>query len=470
MLDSGFTFVLKPKTEKLNLGEEQVAALKALEEFTTSKDSCISLVGSAGTGKTSIIKEYLEYLDDSDIPYVLAAPTHRAKLVLESLTGTDEAYTVHQLLSLAPDIAIFELDYRELLFKVADSFHNSTIPYKGVAIIDEASMIGDDLFKLLLEKCEEFKCKIVFVGDARQLRPVKSDTISKVFTLPNKVELTKIYRQKQDSPVTDVLSVLRNKALNKFETSIGNEDAFIVNNTTKDFLLNARPYLQKTVKDRNVLNCKILAYTNARVNAYNEIARKLVFDDISNPFNVNEILCGTDNFDYNGDKFYNSLDYIVDSVEEHFIMVPHIRVYLKGWHLKLYDTVYKGYLDVFVTTQNDNNSDMLTALGKIIEKIRIEALLAKQAGNRRVASRLWKQYFEIINSFATTYNLYFENRVIKKKTFDYGYAITVHRSQGTTLNTVFVDIGNISKANPEEIQQLQYVAISRTRGNAYILI
>ena len=40
----------------------------------------------------------------------------------------------------------------------------------------------------------------------------------------------------------------------------------------------------------------------------------------------------------------------------------------------------------------------------------------------------WKEYYEINNSFTTPFNLYYDNRLIRKKSFDYGYASTVHKS------------------------------------------
>lgn len=165
MLSVDFTFSVRPKIEKVNLGEEQVSALKTLEDFISGDESCITLSGSAGTGKTTIIREFLDYLDDEQISYALAAPTHKAKLVIEALTGA-EAQTIHQLLALSPNIEIFALDYRDLVFETSKSSYASlTIPYNGVVIVDEASMINDDLFQLLLDKCSKAKSKIIFVGE-----------------------------------------------------------------------------------------------------------------------------------------------------------------------------------------------------------------------------------------------------------------------------------------------------------------
>ena len=468
---SNFNFLIKPNSEKIKLGEEQIDALKRLEEFVSGDERCITISGSAGTGKTTILREFIEYLDDEEISYVLAAPTHKAKLVVEALTG-NEAQTVHQLLSLSPNIEIFALDYRELVFETSktDSGFSMSMPYNGIVIVDEASMINDDLFQLLVDKCKSAKSKIVFVGDIKQIQPVKAKTTSKVFNLPNIITLTKVYRQQEDSPVLSVLSVLRDHALSEFRTMEGKHDSFNVFNSPKDFILSAEPFLKESIKTKNVLNCKILAYTNARVNSFNEVCRKVIFEKDSNKeFNKGEILTGYDNFEYDNYKFWNSLDYIV--VNNPFKVskrIPNFRDSVFGYNLELYDSVYKNTSTIFVLSK-ENNPQTLTNLASLIEGTRLKALDLKAKGKR--TSDIWKRYFETINSFATSFNLFYDNRVIKKKTFDYGYASTVHKSQGSTYNQVFVDIGNIGKqTDPEELRQLQYVAISRTKGDAYILL
>ena len=47
----------------------------------------------------------------------------------------------------------------------------------------------------------------------------------------------------------------------------------------------------------------------------------------------------------------------------------------------------------------------------------------------------------------------------------------MHKSQGSSFNTVFVDIANINACSDEKVlRQLQYVAISRTKGDVYLLV
>ena len=68
------------------LGEDQLNALTSLKYFLNSSNPAISLIGYAGTGKTTVIKYFLEFLDNIKKPYVLCAPTHKAKIVLENMT------------------------------------------------------------------------------------------------------------------------------------------------------------------------------------------------------------------------------------------------------------------------------------------------------------------------------------------------------------------------------------------------
>lgn len=419
--------------------------------------------------KTSLIIEYLEYLDSKGVPYILAAPTHKAKLVLETLTG-QESFTVHQLLSLQPNLDIFELDFRELDFFSGNKQKNSQIPYKGVVIIDEASMVNDELFDFIINKVKNNNSKIVWVGDFKQIQPVKSDTLSKVFSLPNVINLTKIYRQKEDSPVLDLLSILREHSLEHFEPCKGKEDSIYTFNNAMDFMRSSKDILRETVATENVLNTKILAYTNARVKALNNASRKVIFgNNYKNEFNKGEIISGYDNFKYNSFQFYNALDYIIKNIPvETEKRIPYFPTSLNGYFLDLYDTVYKTTNEVFVLSK-DNDPDDISNLAKELENTRIEAIRLKKSG--RCSTKLWSKYYALSSSFATTFDLYYDNRVIKKKTFDYGYALTTHRSQGSSFNSVFVDISNINQCpDPQVLRQLQYVSISRTRGDVYLLV
>ena len=117
---------------------------------------------------------------------------------------------IHELKAFS-NIEILNLDFRELKFNMGPK---PLFPYKGVIICDESSMVNDDLFTMLEEKCKQFNCKIIFCGDKAQLRPVNALTHSKVFNLEDKSELKHIYRQSSESGLVDILPILRNNIIN----------------------------------------------------------------------------------------------------------------------------------------------------------------------------------------------------------------------------------------------------------------
>ena len=82
MLDFSNLSVNEPKKREFELGEEQLQALSLIKDFIkNSKDIAFSLCGSAGTGKTTLEKEIIDYLNEEWIDYSLCAPTHKAALV-----------------------------------------------------------------------------------------------------------------------------------------------------------------------------------------------------------------------------------------------------------------------------------------------------------------------------------------------------------------------------------------------------
>lgn len=453
--------------KKIQLAQEQLDALERMENFLDDEEPVLVLQGYAGTGKTSILNEYIQFLDSTGVDFVLCAPTHKTKLVMEEVTGYD-AVTVHKLLSLAPNIEIFELDYKDLKFQCKGF---GEIPYNGIVIIDEASMINDEIYKLLLDMCKEFSTKLLFIGDKAQIQPVCSKGTSLVFNCSNIITLTKIHRQVDTNGLLPLLSKLRERPMKRFQPIEAPEGSLIVYDQAKDFMLKSAGFFKKAIENQDINAVKIIAYTNARVNGFNQCMRRILWGDkVENEYNQFEFLTGYENFEFNKQQFYNSLDYIVTSkpkkVEKH---IPHY-IKLPGFELELFDTVYKELMTVFILDKDISKSDM-NGLASRIEDVRISAIEAKLKGKKTLSNMHWKKYFAIVKSFATPKDLMWDNRVIKKKTFDYGYASTIHKIQGSSLKTVFVDMANVLTCKDiNEIRQMQYVSLSRTKTDAYILV
>ena len=449
----------------IKLGTEQSEALLRMEKFLEDDEQCLVLTGSAGVGKTFILKEYLQYLESIGVNFVLCAPTHKAKSVLEEVTGYS-AITVHKLLSLSPNIEIFNLDFRELEFK---SLGLDIIPIQGLIIIDECSMITSALYDLIIKYATKHNSKVLFIGDECQLQGVNEGCISKVFEHTNRIKLTKIYRQVETNGLLPLLTKLRNTPIKSFEPILKPEGSLYIYNKPKDFMLVALEYFKEGIKHQDTSSVKLLAYTNARVKGLNECMRKLLWND-SEEYHQFEFLTGYENFEYNKDQFYNSQDYIItNKPKKRDKLIPNF-LKLPGYDLELYDKVDKLLLNVFILDRTIND-DYISSLATRIEDIRMTALELKQAGKKQKAAIMWKSYFQMMKSFATPEHLMFDNRIIKKKTFDYGYACSTHKSQGSSLDTVFIDMSNIMNCkNKDELRQLQYVSLSRTKTDAHILI
>ena len=456
----------KPKKREFELGEEQLQALSLIKDFIkNSKDTAFSLCGSAGTGKTTLEKEIIDYLNDEWIDYSLCAPTHKAALVMRQTTRED-AITLHKLLALSPNVEILDLDFRELQFRTSHVV-NAIMP-ESVIICDEASMINDDLFDLLIQKCQAKKAKIIFLSDSKQLNPVKSRRCSKVYDLPNQFELTKIYRQSSESALTDLLQALRQHKLGHLDSKFAEAGSLVVTSDMKEFLGAAKEQFLKAIDERNILQTKIAAYTNTRVALFNQAMRKFIWND-DKPYHKGEFLTAYENADFEGTMFYNSMDYIIDNEpEESTYELPHFCCKVKGYLLDLWDSYDKYSKEVIILSKN-NPAEIFDNLAGTLEAIRIRAIESKQHSSYK-ASLYWKQYYELLHSFVTPVPLIYDERVIRKKSFDYGYASTSHKLQGSSYENIFVDLRNINSCSDEVIKrQLQYVALSRTRHDAYVL-
>ena len=427
---------------------------------TGTNPACLYF-GSAGTGKTIVVNHIINWCEQNNINYALCAPTHKAALVISKYTNRDAA-TLHKLLSLSPNLDIFELDFNNLMFKIGKNMSES-MPYKGVVICDECSMINDDLYEVLLKKCGEYCNKLVFCGDFCQLQPVKQDYISKVRHIEPQVELKKIYRQSSENGLIPTLQALRTHSIMRFEESLGSEGSLLITHDMKEFLGVAKEQFKQAISNSDILKTKILCYTNDRVRAYNNAMHQTLFGKDC-VYHKGEFLIGNENIEFNKFKFYNSMDYIIlNDPEKINICIPHVGIF-PGWKLELYDSLTRLSENVSILS-NDLSKDYIDLLSYTIEDTRQSAINAVKY--RR--SLLWRKYFEILGSFTTPFDLYFDGRLIRKKSFDYSYAISTHKSQGSTYDNVLVDIKNINSCHDEAVRrQLQYVALSRTKHNAYI--
>lgn len=460
---------LEKRFLNVELSDEQVQALLSIINFIHSDKSEFVLSGCAGTGKSLVTKLVVRYLEAINKVYLLATPTNKACGILSKYTERDVT-TLHKLLYLKPSIDILKLDFKDLQWNTESA--SSGIPLNGILIIDECSMINSDLYEFLTEKAKNNQSKILFIGDSKQLYPVKERSLSKPFKCESRFELIQVHRQKNSSPILDVLTELRTKPILIFNEIRSNNGNLYIYNNWRTLLKNNLDAFNEVVNTKNPELIKLLAYTNKRVEAFNQVIRKAVFND-DLEYHVGDILMGYDNSNYKesgskglGFDIMNSEEFVVLNVFEGRQNIGFSTV--KGYYLTL-QSLNNNYKpgDVFIISRDNSQKDFDT-IAAYIELLRLDAIRCK---NKRMQGKLWKDYFNVLESFLTPYDLVYDGRIVRKKSLDYGYCISVHKSQGSNYNNVLVDMNNLFICrNKEELRQLQYVALSRTRNDVSLLM
>lgn len=163
------------KIYNVNLSEKQKLAIK-----TVMNNNVCVITGSAGTGKTTVLKfcidVYKELYNSNNI--CLLAPTGRAARRMSEATKC-EAKTIHSKLAIDNEGAVNQEIDEDIVF------------------IDEMSMTGSSLFYKILNNTAPHT-KFVFLGDPQQLPSVESgNVLSDIINsgIVPVVKLDVIYRQ-----------------------------------------------------------------------------------------------------------------------------------------------------------------------------------------------------------------------------------------------------------------------------------
>lgn len=435
------------------LDDSQKEALETIIQFLSKKDKedIIRVISAkGGTGKTTINAVLINVLEENNINTYVVTPTNKSKNVLGQYLGDqNKVMTIHSFLNLRPNLDILEFDARDMQFKIDFNIFNPE-PF-SVFIIDEGSMINNKLFDILVNKAKKLRSKIIIFCDPKQLAPVKQRELSKVLDSET-ITLSTIHRQGDDNTIRDTLEILRERPIYKFKTTGSN---LIVYNDIKELLIEKAPIfkLAADLKDPSII--KIVTFTNKRIEALNQVVRKLIYNDDAE-YHYGEILTGYDTCDCHGySSIQNSADYIVYGCAKTMWRG------FKAWSLELYH-MDKNKKELALVLSKDNPKWLFDSLAAELEELRINAVKSKKKS-------FWRPYFKLIDQFFTPIDLVYKDRVIKRKSLDYGYCISAHRSQGSNYSAVIVDMENLKTCPDKEmLRQLEYVALSRTKNDVYI--
>ena len=160
--------------------------------FINSNNKTFVLQCYAGSGKTSAISFLFSNPIFKNKDIVFAAPTNKAvnvlKNVLDNYNNDFDFKTIHKLFKMKRSINIqgntkFDFDIEDLLIEKTCKKSSNIFTYDFI-IIDECSMICNNIFNIIQNITPKIKGKIIYLGDMCQLPPI-NEFISKVFNNEN---------------------------------------------------------------------------------------------------------------------------------------------------------------------------------------------------------------------------------------------------------------------------------------------
>lgn len=464
-----------------SLNDQQKSALYELEKFIEDYGTEITLSGYAGTGKSTIIGIFSKWLDHrigrGNVVYT--APIHRANVITKQNNPNANVYTLSALFGFTPDtdeaMERESLDLRELEFKAKNQ-----VKYEPgqLIIIDEASMVQDGLYEYIQKIVAKDGVSVIYVGDSAQLRPVKSDHISKVFTSDGvpQITLTKVERT-GDNPILKEATRLRRGEGLSYQTDINDKGQGVLY-TSNDTVINEnlKQIISSEEFNADPLHFRVITATNAAAATYNSKIRSLRYGKFAKPFVKGDILMGYSNKLRKPDGSYrliNSMDYIVQNVRDTTVKFKTDKgdIEFKAFKLSIRPTGSTIMDDFHITVIDKNEPD--SKLFEIVEYKDRLWRMAKEAKQDKQISKyrdLVQMAFNIDNELNITKNLEDNQGRLKiRKAIDYGYAQTVWKSQGSTYSKVLIlsneiDTFGYGRDVMQLRNELRYVAVSRAKN------
>lgn len=464
-----------------SLNDQQKSALYELEKFIEDYGTEITLSGYAGTGKSTIIGIFSKWLDHrigrGNIVYT--APIHRANVITKQNNPNANVYTLSALFGFTPDtdeaMERESLDLRELEFRAKNQ-----VKYEPgqLIIIDEASMVQDGLYEYIQKIVAKDGVSVIYVGDSAQLRPVKSDHISKVFTSDGvpQITLTKVERT-GDNPILKEATRLRRGEGLSYQTDINDKGQGVLY-TSNDTVINEnlKQIISSEEFNADPLHFRVITATNAAAATYNSKIRSLRYGKFAKPFVKGDILMGYSNKLRKPDGSYrliNSMDYIVQNVRDTTVKFKTDKgdIEFKAFKLSIRPIGNTIMDDFHITVIDKNEPD--SKLFEIVEYKDRLWRMAKEAKQDKQISKyrdLVQMAFNIDNELNITKNLEDNQGRLKiRKAIDYGYAQTVWKSQGSTYSKVLIlsneiDTFGYGRDVMQLRNELRYVAVSRAKN------
>jgi len=437
---------------EIKFNEQQAEAVKRITEDLIKGDSITwTLMGYAGTGKTTLANYIAEVAKSAGMDVRFIAPTNKAAEVLRK-KGNKGACTVHHLLYRVVKGKFYKTwEVAEALSAMEGGHydHNEEEDKENALIIcDEASMLSDKLLNDIEEYCQHKHCKVLYMGDPFQLPPVGKFSRT-VFDTPRRSTLTQVMRQGQDSAILTWATALRKR-----------QKAFAPKTTKGDVLVEDRnvlwvDYLNKLKAGKDVT--MVTWKNSARVQFNLGVRRALGHADKT--LQAGEPIMGISNgiFLRNGETMnipenieFLGRDKIYQSVPDREKAIP--------INAEFYQYLHKdGSVRRLILVPTFEGASLAP------QSLKGLYYWKKEGG--------WKKEFtEDIEHKINRYRKSIETVLNREVTIcTYGYAVTAHKSQGSQWDEVYIT--GISKLYNQALTNARwlYTAVTRAASKVHML-
>ena len=385
--------------------KQQLGLQVAVQRFKNKeKYTCIS--GYAGSGKSTLVKFIVQSLPgiDPETDVVYATFTGKAAQVLLK-KGNKNVSTLHKLLY-------------ESLPRPDGSWYRKPverIPYK-IVVVDEVSMVPQSM----IEQLFKYSIYLLALGDPFQLPPIQKDDVNTLLNKPH-VFLDEIMRQAQESEIIRVsMDIREGKLIDTFngsEVKIFNPADF-----EESMLLWADQVL--------------VATNQTRINLNNTMRRLLGRE--GGPQDGDKVICLKNEWDILADNEDPLVNGTIGFLKNSYSTYVNFPRFLGGHHF-----------DVL-------QSDFVSDGGALFRDINMDKKMI-MTGEKCCD---WKTAYAIGRNQTHKYKL--------PKEFTYGYAITCHKSQGSSWSKVLVVEEKFPFDKTEHARWL-YTAVTRAEDKAVII-
>lgn len=421
-------------TAPIALNPGQQDASDAIQRFLFSDEKEFAISGPAGTGKTTLMdyvmnvtlpdyEKAAKLLGEQPIPFVpvLCATTNKAAEVLQKATGLP-AKTVHSHLGL----------------KVQDNWKtggteikrtkNWDVHSNELIFVDEASMIDSETQRHLHQGTDK-TCKIIYLGDHCQMAPVFED-LSPVYKNPKPSALLSQPMRNAGQPAliklcADLRLTVETLQFRQFPHVPGVIDHFDGPQ--------AQTWIDQTFIQPHA-DARILAFSNARVKEYLKYIRDL--RGYPDTFVTGEDVINNTGMEWGKRMLRVEEEFQIGkigTIEDAVIDQDDPNALLEVQNLELIPAGAYESIWVRVPTSPEHHKALLRHYGK---------------------QKNWEKYFYLKNNFPD----------LRQRD-----AATVYKAQGSTYDTVFLDLENIGKCTQaDQLARMLYVGASRARNRIIV--